>query len=79
MIAQNWRLCSPKYCIPNQFLGVIAMFAAMSASMAMPITDLSRLRKIQQHKMLYSYFPFPFGWNIGTLLLFGLGSITSPT
>ena len=49
-IVPEWYLL-PFYAIlrsiPNKLLGVIAMFAAILALMAMPVTDLSKLRGVQ--------------------------------
>jgi ubiquinol-cytochrome c reductase cytochrome b subunit len=63
--------------IPNKLLGVIAMFSAILALMAMPYVDLSRSRGIQ-FKPLSKISFFVFVANFILLMVLGAKHVESP-
>lgn len=79
-IVPEWYLL-PFYAIlrsiPNKLLGVIAMFAAILSLMAMPVTDLSKLRGVQFRP--FSKFAFYiFVANFLILMQLGAKHVESP-
>ena len=79
-IVPEWYLL-PFYAIlrsiPNKLLGVIAMFAAILALLAMPFTDLSKLRGIQFRPLSKIAF-FVFVANFLILMQLGAKHVESP-
>ena len=79
-IVPEWYLL-PFYAIlrsiPNKLLGVIAMFAAILALMAMPITDLSKLRGVQFRPLSKIAF-FIFVANFLVLMQLGAKHVETP-
>ena len=79
-IVPEWYLL-PFYAIlrsiPNKLLGVIAMFSAILALLAMPFTDLSRLRGIQFRPLSKIAF-FIFIANFLILMQLGAKHVESP-
>ena len=63
--------------IPNKLLGVIAMFSAILALLAMPFTDLSKLRGIQFRPLSKIAF-FIFVANFLILMQLGAKHVESP-
>jgi len=79
-IVPEWYLL-PFYAIlrsiPNKLLGVIAMFAAILALIAMPITDLSKLRGVQFRPLSKIAF-FVFVANFLVLMQLGAKHVETP-
>ncbi|BCS58830.1 cytochrome b (mitochondrion) [Aspergillus viridinutans] len=79
-IVPEWYLL-PFYAIlrsiPNKLLGVIAMFAAILALMAMPITDLSKLRGVQFRPLSKIAF-YIFVANFLVLMQLGAKHVETP-
>jgi len=79
-IVPEWYLL-PFYAIlrsiPNKLLGVIAMFAAILALMAMPLTDLSKLRGVQFRPLSKIAF-FIFVANFLVLMQIGAKHVETP-
>lgn len=79
-IVPEWYLL-PFYAIlrsiPNKLLGVIAMFAAILALMAMPFTDLSKLRGVQFRPLSKIAF-FIFVANFLVLMQIGSKHVETP-
>ncbi len=79
-IVPEWYLL-PFYAIlrsiPNKLLGVIAMFAAILALMAMPLTDLSKLRGVQFRPLSKIAF-FIFVANLLVLMQIGAKHVETP-
>ena len=79
-IVPEWYLL-PFYAIlrsiPNKLLGVIAMFSAILALLAMPFTDLSKLRGIQFRPLTKIAF-FVFVANFLILMQLGAKHVESP-
>lgn len=79
-IVPEWYLL-PFYAIlrsiPNKLLGVIAMFAAILALMAMPLTDLSKLRGVQFRPLSKIAF-FIFVANFLILMQIGAKHVETP-
>jgi ubiquinol-cytochrome c reductase cytochrome b subunit len=79
-IVPEWYLL-PFYAIlrsiPNKLLGVIAMFAAILALIAMPITDLSKLRGVQFRPLSKIAF-FIFVANFLVLMQIGAKHVETP-
>ena len=79
-IVPEWYLL-PFYAIlrsiPNKLLGVIAMFAAILALMAMPFTDLSKLRGVQFRPLSKIAF-FVFVANFLVLMQIGAKHVETP-
>jgi ubiquinol-cytochrome c reductase cytochrome b subunit len=79
-IVPEWYLL-PFYAIlrsiPNKLLGVIAMFAAILALLAMPFTDLSKLRGIQFRPLSKIAF-YIFVANFLILMQLGAKHVESP-
>ena len=79
-IVPEWYLL-PFYAIlrsiPNKLLGVIAMFAAILALMAMPLTDLSKLRGVQFRPLSKIVF-FIFVANFLVLMQIGAKHVETP-
>jgi ubiquinol-cytochrome c reductase cytochrome b subunit len=79
-IVPEWYLL-PFYAIlrsiPNKLLGVIAMFAAILALMAMPLTDLSKLRGVQFRPLSKIAF-FIFVANFLVLMQIGSKHVETP-
>ena len=79
-IVPEWYLL-PFYAIlrsiPNKLLGVIAMFSAILALLAMPFTDLSKLRGIQFRPLSKIAF-FVFVANFLILMQLGAKHVESP-
>ena len=79
-IVPEWYLL-PFYAIlrsiPNKLLGVIAMFSAILALLAMPFTDLSKLRGIQFRPLSKIAF-FVFAANFLILMQLGAKHVESP-
>ena len=79
-IVPEWYLL-PFYAIlrsiPNKLLGVIAMFAAILALMAMPLTDLSKLRGVQFRPLSKIAF-FVFVANFLVLMQIGAKHVETP-
>jgi ubiquinol-cytochrome c reductase cytochrome b subunit len=79
-IVPEWYLL-PFYAIlrsiPNKLLGVIAMFAAILAILAMPYTDLSKLRGIQFRPLSKIVF-YVFVANFLILMQLGAKHVESP-
>ena len=79
-IVPEWYLL-PFYAIlrsiPNKLLGVIAMFSAILILLAMPFTDLSRLRGIQFRPLSKATF-FIFVGNFLILMQLGAKHVESP-
>jgi len=79
-IVPEWYLL-PFYAIlrsiPNKLLGVIAMFAAVLALLAMPITDLSKLRGVQFRPLSKIAF-FVFVANFLVLMQLGAKHVETP-
>ena len=79
-IVPEWYLL-PFYAIlrsiPNKLLGVIAMFAAILALMAMPLTDLSKLRGVQFRPLSKIAF-FVFVANFLILMQIGAKHVETP-
>jgi ubiquinol-cytochrome c reductase cytochrome b subunit len=79
-IVPEWYLL-PFYAIlrsiPNKLLGVIAMFAAILALIAMPITDLSKLRGVQFRPLSKIAF-FIFVANFLILMQIGAKHVETP-
>jgi ubiquinol-cytochrome c reductase cytochrome b subunit len=79
-IVPEWYLL-PFYAIlrsiPNKLLGVIAMFSAILALLAMPFTDLSNLRGIQFRPLSKIAF-FVFIANFLILMQLGAKHVESP-
>ena len=79
-IVPEWYLL-PFYAIlrsiPNKLLGVIAMFSAILALLAMPFTDLSKLRGIQFRPLSKIAF-FIFVANFLILMQLGAKHVESP-
>jgi len=79
-IVPEWYLL-PFYAIlrsiPNKLLGVIAMFAAIIALMAMPLTDLSKLRGVQFRPLSKIAF-FIFVANFLVLMQIGAKHVETP-
>lgn len=79
-IVPEWYLL-PFYAIlrsiPNKLLGVIAMFSAILILLAMPYTDLSRLRGVQ-FRPLSKVALFIFIANFLILMLLGAKHVESP-
>ena len=79
-IVPEWYLL-PFYAIlrsiPNKLLGVIAMFAAILALLAMPITDLSKLRGVQFRPLSKIAF-FIFVANLLILMQIGAKHVETP-
>jgi ubiquinol-cytochrome c reductase cytochrome b subunit len=63
--------------IPNKLLGVIAMFSAILILLAMPFTDMSRLRGIQFRPLSKISF-FIFIANFLILMQLGAKHVESP-
>ena len=63
--------------IPNKLLGVIAMFSAILALLAMPFTDLSRSRGIQFKPLSKAAF-YIFIGNFLILMVLGAKHVESP-
>ena len=63
--------------IPNKLLGVIAMFSAILALLAMPFTDLSRSRGIQFKPLNKAAF-YIFIGNFFILMVLGAKHVESP-
>jgi len=79
-IVPEWYLL-PFYAIlrsiPNKLLGVIAMFSAILIILAMPFTDLSRVRGIQFRPLSKIAF-FAFVANFLILMQLGAKHVESP-
>jgi ubiquinol-cytochrome c reductase cytochrome b subunit len=79
-IVPEWYLL-PFYAIlrsiPNKLLGVIAMFAAILALLAMPLTDLSKLRGVQFRPLSKIAF-FIFVANFLVLMQIGAKHVETP-
>jgi len=79
-IVPEWYLL-PFYAIlrsiPNKLLGVIAMFAAILALLAMPLTDLSKLRGVQFRPLSKIAF-FIFVANFLILMQIGAKHVETP-
>jgi len=79
-IVPEWYLL-PFYAIlrsiPNKLLGVIAMFSALLALLAMPFTDLSRSRGIQFRPLSKIAF-YVFVANFLVLMVLGAKHVESP-
>ena len=79
-IVPEWYLL-PFYAIlrsiPNKLLGVIAMFSALLALLAMPFTDLSRRRVIQFRPLIKIAF-YVFVANFLVLMVLGAKHVESP-
>lgn len=79
-IVPEWYLL-PFYAIlrsiPNKLLGVIAMFAAILALLAMPVTDLSKLRGVQFRPLSKIAF-FVFVANFLILMQIGAKHVETP-
>ena len=79
-IVPEWYLL-PFYAIlrsiPNKLLGVIAMFSALLALLAMPFTDLSRSRGIQFRPLSKIAF-YVFVANFLVLMILGAKHVESP-
>ena len=63
--------------IPNKLLGVLAMFSAILALLAMPFTDLSRSRGIQFKPLSKAAF-YIFIGNFLILMVLGAKHVESP-
>jgi len=79
-IVPEWYLL-PFYAIlrsiPNKLLGVIAMFAAILSLMAMPVTDLSKLRGVQ-FRPISKFVFYIFVANFLVLMQLGAKHVESP-
>lgn len=79
-IVPEWYLL-PFYAIlrsiPNKLIGVIAMFSAILILLAMPFSDLAKLRGIQ-FKPLKKTFFFIFIGNLLLLMVLGAKHVESP-
>ena len=79
-IVPEWYLL-PFYAIlrsiPNKLLGVIAMFSAILALLAMPFTDLSRSRGLQFKPLNKAAF-YIFIGNFVILMVLGAKHVESP-
>jgi ubiquinol-cytochrome c reductase cytochrome b subunit len=79
-IVPEWYLL-PFYAIlrsiPNKLIGVIAMFSAILILLAMPFSDLAKLRGIQ-FKPLNKTFFFIFIGNLLLLMVLGAKHVESP-